>query len=265
MEDKIANTSRREALKKLFKGTGFLSVGGTIWAGLASGMSANELVLRPPGALDENQFLKACLKCGACVEACPYDSLKLADTNDGASLGTPFFTAREIPCYMCTAIPCVPVCPSGALEITKVQNEEGKLDINKSKMGLAVVHEESCIAFWGIQCDACYRACPLLDEAITLQYDKNERTGKHAYLKPVVHSDVCTGCGICEHSCVTEKAAIRVLPIDVATGKVGDHYIKGWDSADDARLQGAQGSKESENDNSKAIEYLNDWESLIDE
>ena len=50
-------------------------------------------------------------------------------------------------------------------------------------MGIAVVDNQSCIAFWGIQCDACYRACPLMDEAITLEYGRNERTGKHAFLK----------------------------------------------------------------------------------
>jgi len=265
MAENVSNTSRRDVLKKLFKGTGFLSVGGTVWAGLAAGMAPRQLVLRLPGALDEDKFMKACLKCGACVEACPYDCLKLSDTNGSTTIGTPYFKAREVPCYMCTAIPCVPVCPSGALDIVKLQDEAGELDINKSKMGLAVVHKESCIAFWGIQCDACYRACPLLDEAITLKYEKNERTGKHAFLKPVINSDICTGCGICEHACVTEKAAIRVLPVDIATGEVGDHYIKGWDSADEARLENLQEKKETAEDDKGAIDYLNDWESLIDE
>ena len=35
-------------------------------------------------------------------------------------------------------------------------------------MGVAVIDDKNCIAFWGIQCDACYRACPLLDQAIYL-------------------------------------------------------------------------------------------------
>ncbi len=55
--------------------------------------------------------------------------------------------------------------------------------------------------------DACHRACPLLDEAIKLVYDRNSRTGKHAFLKPVVNPDICTGCGLCEKACVTKKPA----------------------------------------------------------
>ena len=42
-----------------------------------------------------------------------------------------------VPCYMCTDIPCVPVCPSGALDIDLVSvikegSNEKELDINKS-------------------------------------------------------------------------------------------------------------------------------------
>ena len=106
-------------------------------------------------------------------------------------------------------------------------------------MGVAVIDDNSCIAFWGIQCDACYRACPLLGEAISIEYSKNERTGKHAFLKPVVHADVCTGCGLCEKACVTEKAAIFVLPRKVALGQAGNYYIKGWDKNDEKRLENA--------------------------
>ncbi len=265
MQKPHKNRNRREVIKSLFKGSGFIGIGGTVLGSMATGMAATKLELRPPGAIPENDFIKACLKCGVCVEACPYDSLVLANANSNVSTGTPHFIARKIPCYLCTDIPCVPVCPSGALNIASLSNENGDLDVNKSKMGLAVVHKETCIAFWGIQCDACYRACPLIDKAITLEYEKNERTGKHAFLKPIIHSDVCTGCGICEHVCVTEKAAIRVLPIDIATGEVGNHYIKGWDSADEKRLDIIKESIEPIDQSTETIDYLNDWESLIDE
>jgi ferredoxin-type protein NapG len=47
-------------------------------------------------------------------------------------------------------------------------------------MGVAVVDDSSCIAFWGIQCDACYRACPLLGEAIILNIQKmKEQVNMH--------------------------------------------------------------------------------------
>lgn len=228
-------SERRKFFLSIVRAFGIAGVGGLVWSAYIDEVTASELTLRPPGALKEKDFLAACIKCGMCVEACPFHTLRLATPGDNKPLGTPYFIAREIPCYMCTDIPCVPVCPSGALDVTRVSTN-GQLDINKAKMGLAIVDVKNCIAYWGIQCDACYRACPLLDKAIKLEYSKNERTGKHAYLEPVVDSDFCTGCGLCEKACVTQKAAIFVLPREIAMGQVGNHYIKGWDEADDARV-----------------------------
>ncbi len=237
-ERKEPLSDRRKFILDMARGVGIASLGGFIWSAYVDEVTASELLLRPPGAIKEEDFLKTCIKCGLCVEACPYDTLLLAKPGDNKPLGTPYFIPREIPCYMCPDIPCVPVCPTGALDESSVTTDN-KLDINVADMGLAVIDDESCIAFWGIQCDACYRACPLLGEAITVVYEKNERTGKHAFMKPLVHSDICTGCGLCEKACVTEEAAIFILPREVAMGKVGTYYIKGWDKDDEKRLENA--------------------------
>ena len=45
---------------------------------------------------------------------------------------------------------------------------------------------------------------------------------------PLVHSDACTGCGICEKACPTQKSAIRVLQPELVQGQIGDHYRLGW-------------------------------------
>ena len=232
-------TERRKFFLSIARATGLAILGGLTWSAFIDEVKATSLILRPPGALDENDFLATCIKCGMCVEACPFNTLKLAKPGDNKPLGTPFFIPREIPCYMCVDIPCVPVCPTDALNIKSLQNENKNLDITKAKMGVAVIDDSSCIAFWGIQCDACYRACPLLGHAISIEYSKNERTGKHAFLKPVVHTDICTGCGLCEKACVTQKAAIFVLPREVALGRAGDHYVKGWDKNDEKRVENA--------------------------
>lgn len=263
-KEKTKKFDRREFLG-FARNIGLVAMGGFIWSAYVDEAVASSLTLRPPGALDEKEFIKTCIKCGMCVESCPFDTLVLAKPGDRKPLGTPYFTPRKVPCYMCTDIPCVPVCPTGALDISKVSTDN-KLDINRSKMGVAVVDKKSCIAFWGIQCDACYRACPLLDKAIKLEYKKNERTGKHAFLEPVVDVDFCTGCGLCEHACVTEKPAIFVLPRDVGMGKVGDHYVKGWDKDDQKRVEKAK-AKETVTDISKksAVDSLNDMGGLLDE
>jgi len=179
--------------------------------------------IRPPGALPEKNFLAACVRCGLCVRDCPYDILKLAELGDNIATGTPYFTARTGPCEMCTDIPCVPACPTGALdhELT---------DIAKARMGLAVViDQESCIAFQGLRCEVCFNICPVRGKAIKLDYRPNKRSGKHAIFPPVVFSEHCTGCGLCEKACILEEAAIKVMPVRLAKGELGHHYRLGWE------------------------------------
>ena len=191
--------------------------------------------LRPPGARSEPEFLSACVRCGLCVRDCPFDTLKLGLWTDPVANGTPFFTAREIPCEMCEDIPCVVACPTGALD-------PALTDIDDARMGLAVlIDRETCLNALGLRCDVCYRVCPAIDKAITLEVERNERTGHHAVFMPVVHSDACTGCGVCEHACVLEDAAIRVLPRTLAKGELGHHYRLGWEEkakAGESLIQG---------------------------
>lgn len=202
-------------------GVGLFGLGVGMYAQRASALPA--MAIRPPGALPEETFLAACTRCGQCVRNCPYGILKLAELGDDVPLGTPYFTARTGPCEMCEDIPCVPACPTGALdhELT---------NINKARMGLAVVvDQEACIAFQGLRCEVCFNICPLRGKAITLEYRHNPRSGKHALFIPEVHSDACTGCGLCEKACILEEAAIKVLPTHLAKGERGTHYRLGWE------------------------------------
>ena len=262
--NEVKMPERREFLLKTFKSLGLAAAGGVVWSGFITEGKSAPLVTRPPGALPEKEFLASCIKCGMCVEACPYDSLALATPEDGRPVGTPYFVPRTNPCYMCKDIPCVPACPTGSLDKSLVsdKDEEGnmKLNINLAKMGLAVIDRETCIAYAGIQCDACYRACPLIDRAITVDYTRNVRTGKHAMLAPVVHSDACTGCGLCEKACITEKASIFVLPRAVAMGKSSGRYIKGWESRDEERIKEADEDIRTKTPRSSKspVDYLNE-------
>ncbi len=213
--------SRREFFIRIGQISAFSLAGGALWSGFLSSEKSHAFVLRPPGALPEDDFLATCIKCGQCVDACPFRTLSLARVGEKFQIGTPGFGPRDIPCYMCEDVPCARVCPTSALDRS--------IEINQSRMGLAVlVDQETCIAFQGLRCEVCYRACPLLDKAITLDYRTQKRTGKHAYFEPIVHSEFCTGCGKCEHVCILEESAIRVLPLEIAQGKLGQNYRFGW-------------------------------------
>jgi ferredoxin-type protein NapG len=221
---KRANVSRRKFLQDSARTAAGVAAGGVgLLALIEQSKSLPANALRPPGALAEKEFLSACYRCGLCVRACPYDTLKLAQLGAGPAAGTPYFIARQVPCEMCEDIPCVKACPSGALEKTLT-------NIDKSKMGIAVlVSRETCLNFLGLRCDVCYRECPLINKAITLEDRHNKRTGRHAIMEPTVHADRCTGCGKCERACVLEEAAIKVLPVALATGRIGEHYRLGWE------------------------------------
>ncbi|SFV88463.1 Ferredoxin-type protein NapG (periplasmic nitrate reductase) [hydrothermal vent metagenome] len=107
--------------------------------------------IRPPGALNEEAFNAACIRCGLCVNDCPYPTLSLATLSSDVALGTPFFTAREAACEMCEDIPCVAACPTGALS-------KQLTDINDANMGLArIVDTQGCIAYQGLRCDTIYK------------------------------------------------------------------------------------------------------------
>ena len=78
---------------------------------------------------------------------------------------------------------------------------------------------------------------------------------------PKVDPDYCTGCGLCEHACVTEKPAIFVLPRNIALGRAGKHYMKGWEETPPSQEtpQGTRGLGRK-----SAEDYLN-TEDLLNE
>ncbi|AHB47537.1 methylamine utilization protein MauM [Hyphomicrobium nitrativorans NL23] len=215
---KAEKTSSSAVSRRDFLGGAAKSAGVACLAAVAldqfirTARSTEAKALRPPGAIDEEEFLSACVRCGLCVRACPYDTLHLATLGDSAAIGTPYFVARETPCFMCHDVPCAKACPTGALN-AEIPN------IRHADMGLAVlVDHETCLNYKGMHCSICYRVCPIRNEAITLE--KQTIKGRQMVI-PVVHSTKCTGCGHCEKHCVLEEAAIRVLPRPLGQGKAG--------------------------------------------
>ena len=140
-ENKEPLSERRKFIIQTLQGVGLAALGAVTWSAYATHAKASPLALRPPGAISEKEFLAKCIKCGLCVEACPFHTLKLAKAEDNIAIGTPFFTPRSIPCYMCKDIPWVPPCPTGALDESLV-SMAGRLNINTAKMGVAVIDSD---------------------------------------------------------------------------------------------------------------------------
>ncbi|KYJ86136.1 4Fe-4S dicluster domain-containing protein [Sulfurovum riftiae] len=145
MEEKVQKTVSKEEQKrrkfmKQIAGFGVLGLAaaGGIWA--AKDFKATKGRLRPPGAVPEDQYLSMCIKCGQCLQVCPYDSILLEDIDGKAGVGTAYIDPLARGCYLCEAFPCVLACPTGALD------HEANV-IEKVHMGMAiVVNESACIA-----------------------------------------------------------------------------------------------------------------------
>ena len=110
-------TNRRRVLRTI------LLTGGVLGAGLSGFLPliySQKKRLRPPGALDETDFLASCIKCGQCVQVCPVSAIKLADLIDGVGVGTPYIEARAQACdFSCDAVQCILACPTGSLTYHK--------------------------------------------------------------------------------------------------------------------------------------------------
>ncbi len=145
MEKKVQNmTSKEEKKRRQFMkqaaGLGVLGIAaaGGIWA--AKDFKPHKERLRPPGAVEEDRYLTMCIKCGQCLQVCPYDAIKLEDIEGEAGVGTAYIAPLERGCYLCEAFPCVLACPTGALD------HESNV-IEKVHMGMAiVVNESACLA-----------------------------------------------------------------------------------------------------------------------
>jgi ferredoxin-type protein NapG len=114
--------AKRQELRRKFLRT-LLLTGGIVGAGLSGFLPliyARQSRLRPPGALDEKDFLASCIKCGQCVQVCPVDAIRLADLIDGVGVGAPYIDARSQACdFSCDAVQCILACPTGSLTYKK--------------------------------------------------------------------------------------------------------------------------------------------------
>lgn len=190
------NFSRRSVLK-FTKNTTFFFL---CFFGLSkySRAKANEPVLRPPGAMDEETFISGCIRCGICVDVClshqtgVLKTMTLADGYHNA--GLPRFVTPDSYCTRC--LECNLVCPTMVLK---------KTTPDKLGIGTAIINKEKCLLSKGKFCDRCFEFCELgaivEDETFVFQNNNHKQSGKMRVRFPKIKEDICDGCGICAHNC----------------------------------------------------------------
>lgn len=190
-------------------------------------------ILRPPGAENEKKFLNACIKCGQCVQVCPYHSVVLQDINRGIEVGSPAIIPEDRGCYLCDLLPCVLSCPSGALDHSISDPKDvnmGKALVKSASLCFGLTGEtvseahiakitahgtdseqerelavklEECA---GNPCTLCRDFCPYpeRDEAIIFI---NNDSGYY----PEIQSK-CVGCGVCVELCPASSGVFEIKP-----------------------------------------------------
>ena len=209
---------RRRTLTGLAAGVAIVPL---MRANTGMGKSRHERLLRPPGALDEPEFLSRCIRCGECMKVCPNNALQPTFDEAGLEgLWTPTLVPRigycEPSCVLCSE-----VCPTGAIWQITPREKGWVVGVGAQnqpvRLGTAFYDRGRCLP-WAMatECIVCEEWCPVSPKAIYLEEAQvvdsagNTRTLK----QPRVDPSRCVGCGACEYACpLQEHTAIYVTSI----------------------------------------------------
>ena len=132
-------------------------------------------VIRPPGALSEEEFLKRCIKCGQCMRVCPTNVIQPGGIEGGLeNLWTPALNNRigSSGCQL-NCVACGQVCPTSAIRPITLSEKLGVnefADVGPIKLGTAFVDRNRCLP-WAMDkpCIVCEENCPVSPKAIYTQ------------------------------------------------------------------------------------------------
>lgn len=175
------------------------------------------LLIRPPGARDEAEFLAKCVKCAACMKVCPTNALQPAGLEFGMeALWTPVLVPKAGWCEPnCTL--CGQVCPTGAIKRLTLPE---KL---QTRIGTAMFVKDRCLPWaHATPCIVCEEHCPTPTKSIWFEdVEVKDRNGAPVQLKqPHVDLRLCTGCGICVAKCpIQDEPGVRVTSVGESRSK----------------------------------------------
>jgi len=136
------------------------------------GSNWHHKLIRPPGALPEEEFLKRCIKCGQCMRACPTNVIQPGGIAGGLeNLWTPILNNRigSSACQL-SCVACGQVCPTSAIRPITLAEKHGLgefAEVGPIKIGTAFFDRDRCLP-WSMDkpCIVCEENCPVSPKAI---------------------------------------------------------------------------------------------------
>lgn len=150
--------------------------------GFILGRARGRGALRPPWAVEENDFTQLCSRCGECIRQCPRNVIRVADG------GFPEMDFREAGCDFCLA--CVEACQSSALK-------RGNL----AAFNQTALIGEACLSEKGVVCCSCGEVCE--NRAISF------RQAVGGVTRVLMDTALCNGCGECISVCPADAISME--------------------------------------------------------
>ena len=129
-------------------------------------------IIRPPGSIEEDEFLKRCIKCGQCMRTCPTNVLQPGGFKGGLeNLWTPILNNRiGLSGCQLNCVACGQVCPTSAIRPITLNEKHGRGKYKKNgmiKIGTAFFNRGLCLP-WAMDkpCIVCQENCPVSPKAI---------------------------------------------------------------------------------------------------
>lgn len=209
---------RRKAITGLAAGVAVVPL---MRANTGLGKSRHDLLLRPPGSLDEEAFLSRCIRCGECMKVCPNNSLHPTLDQAGIEgLWTPTLVPRigycEPSCVLCSE-----ACPTGAIWQITPKEKGWVVGVGAQnqpiRLGTAFYDRGRCLP-WAeaTECIVCEEWCPVSPKAIYVEEAEVIDSAGHTKTvkQPRVDPSRCVGCGACEYACpLQDRPAVYVTSI----------------------------------------------------
>lgn len=147
-------------------------------------LGGRPLEIRPPWALEGEEFFKKCSCCRQCLDECP-EKILVTDR-----FGYPLVDFRAGECTFCGI--CAASCPAGALVDKGQEPWHHKAHI-----------DGSCLNAKTTLCRTCGEECET--RAISYPWQKE------GFALPLLELERCTGCGACLRLCPVQ-AITMILP-----------------------------------------------------